>query len=112
METRHIRSDSPRWIWIALTWLGFGLVDAMQTVFVMRAEGMHHAWGKLFLTSALSWLAWALATPLILRLGQRFPPAKSSSAVTWLVHIAGCAAIALASAAWLAWLSYLLNPFG
>lgn len=94
-----------------MTWLGFGLVEAMQTVFVMRSEGMHHAWGKLFLTSALSWLVWALATPLILLLGRRFPPVKPSSAVTWLVHIAGCAAIALASAAWLAWLNYLLNPF-
>jgi two-component system, LytTR family, sensor kinase len=111
METKHIHSNLPPWKWVASTWLGFGLVDAMRTVFVMRSEGMHHAWGKLFLTSALSWLPWALATPLILRLGQRFPPVKSSSAVTWLVHIAGCAAIALASAVWLAWLTHLLNPF-
>jgi two-component system, LytTR family, sensor kinase len=111
METKHIHSNSSRCIWIALTWLSFGLVDAMQTVFVMRAEGMHHAWGKLFLTSVLSWLPWALATPVIMRLGQRFAPVKSSSIVTWLAHFAGFAAIALASSAWLAWLDSLLNPF-
>jgi hypothetical protein len=72
---------------------------------------MHHAWVKLFLTSVLSWLPWALATPLIMRLGRRFPLMKRGSIVAWLVHIAGCAAIALVSAAWLAWMEYLLNPF-
>jgi glucose-6-phosphate-specific signal transduction histidine kinase len=111
MERSRISSHSPRWIWIASIWLGFGLVDAMQTVFVMRSEGMHHAWGRLFLTSLLSWLPWALATPLIMRLGRRFPLVKRGSMVTWVAHVAGLAAIALASAAWLAWLDFVLNPF-
>ena len=47
-------------MWIASIWFGFGLVDAMQTVFVMRAEGMHHAWVRLFVTTMLSWLPWAV----------------------------------------------------
>ena len=58
-------SLSPRWFWIAAFWLGIGLFDASQTVFVMRAEGMHHAWTALFVTSVLSWLPWALATPMV-----------------------------------------------
>jgi anti-sigma regulatory factor (Ser/Thr protein kinase) len=111
MERSQIHSRSPWWIWIALIWLGFGLVDAMQTVFVMRSEGMHHAWGKLFLTSVLSWLPWALATPLVMRLGRRFPPVKSGSFATWPAHLAGCAAIGLASSAWISWLVFVLNPF-
>jgi two-component system, LytTR family, sensor kinase len=111
MERSQIPSSSPRWIWIASIWLGFGLVDAMQTVFVMRSEGMHHAWGKLFLSSVLSWLPWALATPLVMRLGQRFPLAKRGSIATWSAHVAGCAAIGLASAAWTSWLVFVLNPF-
>jgi len=111
METKPVPSNSASWIWVASIWLGFGLVDAMRTVFVMHSEGMHHAWVKLFLTSVLSWLPWALATPLIMRLGRRFPLMKRGSIVAWLVHIAGCAAIALVSAAWLAWLEFLLNPF-
>jgi two-component system, LytTR family, sensor kinase len=49
-------SESPPWLWIAAVWLGIGLFDATQTVFVMRAEGMHHAWTKLFVTSLLSWI--------------------------------------------------------
>jgi two-component system, LytTR family, sensor kinase len=111
METKHIHSNARRWIWIASIWLGFGLVDAMQTIFVMRSEGMHHAWEKLFLTSVLAWLPWALATPLVMRLGQQFPLAKRGSIVTWIAHIGGCAAIGLASSAWSSWLDFLLNPF-
>src|ERR1700684_2737660 len=110
MDMSPARSPAPRWIWIASIWTGFGLVDAMQTVFVMRSEGMHHAWGKLFLTSVLSWLPWMLATPLIMRLGRRFPLVKRGTIVTWLVHLGGCAAITLASAMWLSWLTFLLNP--
>src|SRR4051794_4051462 len=109
METKGIPSSLPRWIWITSAWLGFGLVDALRTVFAMRSEGMHHAWAKLFLTSVLAWLPWALATPLIMRLGRRFPVAKSGW--MWLAHIAGCAGITLASSAWIAWLYFLLNPF-
>jgi hypothetical protein len=111
VESSHVRSRSYRWIWIASIWLGFGLVDAMQTIFVMRSEGMHHAWMKLFATSVLSWLPWALATPLIMRLGQRFPPVKDGSIVTWSAHLAGCAAIGLIFSAWTSWLEFFLNPF-
>ena len=44
MEANYIPFRSRRWLWIALIWFGFGLIDATQTVLVMRAEGMHHAW--------------------------------------------------------------------
>ena len=57
-ETRITHSESPRWFWIAAIWCGIGLFDATQTVFVMRAEGMHHYWARLFLTLLLSWLPW------------------------------------------------------
>jgi hypothetical protein len=41
---RHaIPPNSIPWIWTTAIWLGFGLVDALDTVFVMHAEGMHHA---------------------------------------------------------------------
>ena len=48
MDINPARSPAPRWIWIASIWTGFGLIDATQTVFVMRSEGMHHAWVRLF----------------------------------------------------------------
>ncbi len=103
MHTNTDAHDNPapsrRWLWIASIWFGFGLFDAMQTVFVMRAEGMHHAWVLLLVTTAVSWLPWALATPFVLRLGRRFPPAKLRPFSAWLAHAAACASIGLIFAA-------------
>ncbi len=56
MDTRDIRSGAPQWVWMAAIWLGLGLFDALQTVFVMRSERMHHAWLILFATVMFSWL--------------------------------------------------------
>lgn len=92
----------PPWLWIAAIWFAVGLFDATRTVFVMRAEGMHHDWPHLFLMLLLSWLVWALATPLVLRLiGRR----------NWLIHPAACLLIGVVSAAWIGWLQWWLNPW-
>ncbi len=104
-------SESPRWFWIATIWLGIGLFDATQTVFVMRAEGMHHAWIKLFATLLLSWIPWALATPVVLRLGRRFPAAQWRSLSFWITHFAACTVIALAFSAWISCMEVGLNPW-
>lgn len=106
-----IRSPtSSRWLWIALIWLSIGTFDASDTVFSMRAEGHHHAWLSLFATLLLSWLPWALASPLILKLGRRYPP-ELKSIVSWLPHLGACAATGLVFAAWSAGLEELLNPW-
>ena len=94
-----------------MIWFGMGLFDASQTVFVMRAEGMHHAWVYLFVTLLLSWLPWALATPLVLRLGRRYPPTRLRPLTTWLAHLGTCAGIGLAAAAWTSGLEIWLNPW-
>lgn len=99
------------WIWIAAIWTGVGLFDATQTVFVMRSENMHHAWARLFLTQLISWLPWALATPLVLRLGLKYSPLQWRRISTWSAHIVGCATVGLAFAAWSAALDKLLNPY-
>jgi len=99
-----------RWIWIASIWLGIGLFTAGQNVLVMRAEGMHHAWTRLFVVMLVSWLPWALVTPLILHLGRQYPPVGLRPVSTWFTHFAVWAIIALVSAAWLAWLQESLNP--
>ncbi len=104
-------SESPRWVWIAAIWSCVGLFDATQTVFVMRAEGMHHAWGRLFVTLLLSWVPWALATPLVLRLGRRYPVAQWKRASTWGMHLTACLAIGLVSAGLMTSLEVSLNPW-
>jgi two-component system, LytTR family, sensor kinase len=111
MAANDIRSRSLQWLWIATIWFGLGLFAALQTVFVMRSEGMHHAWMVLFAVTLVSWLPWALATPLVMRLSRRFPPAKPIRIATWLVHLSACAAIGLAFSAWTAGLDFLFNPY-
>jgi two-component system, LytTR family, sensor kinase len=111
MDFTPTRSDSPRWFWIAAIWGGIGLFDATQTVFVMRAEGMHHYWGRLFFTLLISWLPWMLATPFVLRLSRRYPPANWRRISTWGAHLAACAGIGLVYAAWVALWEDMLNPW-
>lgn len=111
MDAPHTPSESPRWFWIAAIWTGIGLFDATQTVFVMRAEGMHHYWTSLFVTLLLAWLPWALATPLVLHLGRRYRAAQWRRLSTWGPHVAACAAIGLVYAAWIALWEELLNPW-
>jgi two-component sensor histidine kinase len=110
MDAARTRSQSPAWFWIAAIWFGLGLFDAAQTVVVMRAEGMHHAWVRLFVTMLLSWLPWALATPWVMRLGRQYPPARIRP-LSWLIHLCTCAVIGLVSAAWVACMDALLNPW-
>ena len=105
------RAESPRWFWIAAFWGGIGLFDATQTVILMRAEGMHHYWVRLFFTQMFAWLPWMLATPLVLRLSRRFPPLQWKRPAMWGVHLAACAGIGLVFAAWVALWEKLLNPY-
>jgi hypothetical protein len=98
-------------LWIAAIWSGIGMFDATQTVVVMRSEGMHHAWVRLFFVLLLAWLPWALATPLVLRLGRRYPLAQWRRVSTWSVHLAACATIGLVWATWNASLEEFLNPW-
>jgi len=111
MDTNSKRARLHQWVWIASIWSGFGLVDAMQTVFVMRGEGMHHAWVRLFWTCVVGWVPWALATPFVLWLGRRFPPVKWRPVGTWVVHLAACAGVGLTFAAWMAWMDIAFNPY-
>jgi len=111
VDTPSPHSRSSRWFWIAAIWSAIGLFDATQTVFVMRSEGMHHAWVRLFIVLLIAWLPWALATPLVLRLGRQYPLAQWRRVSTWATHLAACASIGLVWATWNASLEELLNPW-
>jgi two-component system LytT family sensor kinase len=102
-----------RWHWIIAIWSGVGLFDATQNVVVMRAEGMQHAWANLFMLLSLSWLPWMLATPMVFRLGARYPLSlrRSSSARAVAVHGATWLVLSALSALWMSGLESLLNPW-
>lgn len=95
-----------------LLWVGFALVNATQVVGGMRAVGMEHAWTRLFTVVLLSWLVWALATPIVLHLGHRFPPTRWRPIRTWFIHLGACLAIGAAYSGWSAWLQLSLQPWG
>jgi two-component system, LytTR family, sensor kinase len=101
----------PRWFWIAVIWFGVGLFDATQTVFTMRAEGMHHAWARLFFTLLFAWVPLALATPAVLMLGRRYPPWHLWAFSAWIIHLLSCCAICFITSTWTAGFEVLLNPW-
>lgn len=111
---RHMQSDTiqqrPAWHYIAGAWLAIALFDASQTVFVMRAEGMHHAWATLFFVRLASWLVWALATPCAYALVRRFP-LPAPRVLPWLVHAAACIGVGAITAGWVALLESTLDPW-
>ena len=100
------------WRWIAALWLAFAFINASQIVGGMRAVGMQHDWGRLFFVVLASWLVWALATPLILRLGHRFPITNWRSVRVWGVHLTACLLVAALYSIWGAVLQKTVQPWG
>jgi len=102
---------SPRWPWVAAVWLAVGLVDASQTVFPMRAQGMHHDWPVLFAVRVLDWLPWLLATPALLRAGQTWPVFGAPAPRNIGRHVLLFTAISVTAAAWSAALEFTFDPW-
>ena len=118
MQESRTSSLSP-WVWSAAIWFGIALFDATDTVANMHAMGMHHDWTHLFFMVFVPWLPWAVASPLVLRLGRRYPItfSRSITARSWGigVHLGACLSIglvqgAISTALHKAWNPYLENP--
>jgi two-component sensor histidine kinase len=110
MEISTNRERSFSWGWIALLWAGLGIFDATQNVFGMLQAEMHHSWARLFLVLTFNWLPWALATPLVVHLGRRFP-ISWSSVRSWALHVSAVVTIDVVSAAWGSVLELLMQPW-
>jgi two-component system LytT family sensor kinase len=99
------------WLWITAIWCAGALFDASQTLLAMHADDKHHAWLPIFGTEMVSWLPWALATPLISRLARRYPVIRGTVMPTAAVHLAAFAVVSTLAAAWCAALQMLFNPW-
>ncbi|HXX17650.1 MAG TPA: histidine kinase [Candidatus Eremiobacteraceae bacterium] len=87
------------------------MIEATQTLVSMRTAGMHHAWTALFFTALLSWVPWAVVTPMVLRLAREYPLFRGTSLVAWLRHAGACVAIGVGAACWDAAIENWLNPY-
>ena len=96
--------------WVLTAWLGFAAVDASRCVLGMQAAGMQHDWLNLFLLYFLGWLPWPLATPAILRSGQR-PWFGSGSLRNGCVLVVGLLSMFVVSSVWFAALDSWLEPW-
>lgn len=99
-----------RWVPAGLIWLGIALLDALGTVTSMHEQGRHYQWATLFFSVMLTWLPWAVATPLIVRMGRRYPPLKLRARPGWVSHAALIAGMTVVTSAWTALLNVTLNP--
>ena len=106
-----IDARASRWRWVSAIWCSFALFDASQTVVVMRAMGMHHHWGSLFVYRFLAWLVWACATPLIWQLRQRYPLQHWRQPQVWLAHLSACGLIAVLTVTLITVMDLLMDPW-
>lgn len=111
MTATHGGGRSIRWHWVAAIWSAGALFDASQTILIMHAEGRHHAWLPLFATELVSWLPWALATPLVIRLARQYPIGRGLSVRTVAIHLAAFATVSALAETWSTVLQMLFNPW-
>jgi two-component system, LytTR family, sensor kinase len=99
------------WRWITALWFAGALFDASQTVLIMHAEGRHHNWLPLFGIEMVSWLPWALATPVVIHLARRYPMVRGVTARTVAVHLLAFAVLSALTETWSTVLQMLFNPY-
>ena len=100
-----------QWRWVLAVWAAGALFDASQNVFIMHAEGKHHWWLPLFCVEFATWLPWALATPLLIRLARRHALAPRPSVLAAGVHLLAFSAISALTWTWATVLLMQFNPW-
>lgn len=108
-DLRQVRSGQS-W-WVAILWLGVGLITAIQVVLGLAAGGRRYNWFAVFFATVAAWLILPLVTPLILSLTRRFPLARAGDLGNLPVHLAAALGIGLAHIIWSATMEWLFNPF-
>jgi two-component system, LytTR family, sensor kinase len=93
-------------------WTALGLLYTCQLYVGLRLEGMHHSfWRLLVWQLGGCWYVWFLATPVILRLGRRFPFERAAWRVSLTVHVLASTALSLIHTAWAVLSTLELRPF-
>lgn len=83
---------------LAALWTVPALLSTFETVVFSSMSGHPVAVWRAFVSEACGWYTWALITPLIIRLGRRFPLARPVRPRHVLVHVGGLLGAGLAQA--------------
>jgi two-component system, LytTR family, sensor kinase len=111
MTDARVDTRSTGRIWIAAIWCAGALFDASQTILVMHAVGSGRAWFPPFAIEFLSWLPWALATPLVIELARRRPMVRGEIQKATSLHLLAFAALSATAEGWSALLRVIFNPW-
>lgn len=102
---------STSWRWIAAFWLAGAAFEASQSIFMLHYEGKQGGELRLFITQFITWLPWALATPLVIGLARRTPIIPKPTLRGSLTHLAALVVISAVAEAWSAGIGVLFNPW-
>jgi len=110
-EAAQARRRWPVWVAVGGVWAFFGFLYASQLYVGLRAEGMSHSFWRLLVWQLLGWGFWGAATPLVLRLGRRFPFERHAWGRAVAVHLFACVLLAAAHSLSHEFFRHQLNPF-
>jgi two-component system LytT family sensor kinase len=101
-----------KWGLIWSFWTMLGLLYTSQVYIAMTLEGMHHSFWRMLAWQLLGcWYFWPLMTPLILRLGRRFPLERGTLKRNLPVHLAASTILAAVHSLQVSLSTILFRPF-
>ncbi len=109
---RTWKSVRLKWAIIIGFWTFFGLLNGTQLYLGLRMENMQISLWRVFATDLFGWWPWALATPIVLALGRRFPLERGGWWRVLPVHLVACLLIAAVHMAFFTYVTDLFSPFG
>jgi LytS/YehU family sensor histidine kinase len=101
-----------KWVILFGFWTFFSFLYANQIYFEMlHNPRMHHSWWRIAFWQLVVWYLWGALTPLILRLGQRFPCEGPKWFKGLMVHLPAAMILAAVHIAAATVIKMIIRPF-
>jgi two-component system LytT family sensor kinase len=103
--------ETPRWLKIWALWTVYGLLSAVGTHYRYAVIDQQFSWWRAAVAEvSFAWM-WAVATPGVLWMAERFPIGKSRWRRNWLAHLGGAVVLGIVTkAAWDASIFPMVHP--
>ena len=100
-----------KWAAIAAVWMVLGVINAGPVYFEVRAEGMNHAAWRVFSWGILTWLAWALFTPVMIWLARKYSLVDETWKRNLAIHLPAFLLISALHSAVATMITLTIQPF-